>query len=166
MLRISSLPLSVSFTPSLYHHHLPALHLILCQCAPPPSRPPFLTRPPLCSPRLSSVHFAILFLSPSRHFKVGVIRAPSINVFIFFLLKKKKTLFPPAHCWTLAIGCLASWKGYTGRATSWCRHISSWKHPEHHFPTEADENMVQQLLYRQFYKAIWSELLTSPAVLS
>lgn len=94
MLRISSLPLSVSFTPSLYHHHLPALHLILCQCAPPPSRPPFLTRPPLCSPRLSSVHFAILFLSPSRHFKVGVIRAPSINVFIFFLLKKKKDAFP------------------------------------------------------------------------
>lgn len=99
MLRISSLPLSVSFTPPPQPDSTtttlgPSHPLPVCL---PPSFPPSLPHPPLSPLLPSPVHFAILFLSPSRRFKAGVILTPSITVFIFLFKKtttKKKNTFP------------------------------------------------------------------------
>lgn len=102
MLRISSLPLSVSFTPPPQPDSTtttttlgPSHPLPVCL---PPSHPPSLPRPPLSPLLPSPVHFAILFLSPSRRFKAGVILSLPPSLFLFSSLKKqqkkKKNTFP------------------------------------------------------------------------
>lgn len=96
MLRISSLPLSVSFTPppqpdSTTTTTLDSSHpLPVCL---PPSLPPSLPLLPLSPLLPSPVHFAILFLSPSRRFKAGVILSLPPSLFLFSSLKKTKKHF-------------------------------------------------------------------------
>lgn len=138
MLRISSLPLSVSFTPP--PDSTTTTRLLSSSASVLPSLRLFLARPSLLhSPPPYTLQFS--FCLPQDVSKAASSSHSLHHCFYFSV--KKQTLFPPdlRHCrWALTLTLGSKPKSLHWPYTFWCRHIGSLKDPEHQFPTEAEDS--------------------------